>query len=140
MLGVFTTVACIFGVLAAAYCIARPLMLHRYRACPVYIQGEGVARSLRPLRVMAHDVRSFHLGRYESVASDEKTAGRREDRLAGARGGGAAESDDDDDDDDDDDEGVQPIEAWMNAGEVGVPLVFMPVVAPKRLTPTLTLT
>ena len=100
VLGVFTTVACIFGVLGAAYCIARPLMLHRY----------------------------------ESVASDEKTAGRREDRLAGARGGGAAESDDDDDDDDDD-EGVQPIEAWMNAGEVGVPLVFMPVVAPKRPRP-----
>eukprot|EP00964_Phaeocystis_antarctica_P145925 scaffold112086_cov66-Phaeocystis_antarctica.AAC.1 len=98
VLGVFTTVACIFGVLGAAYCIARPLMLHRY----------------------------------ESVASDEKTAGRREDRLAGARGGGAAESDDDDDDDE---EGVQPIEAWMNAGEVGVPLVFMPVVAPKRPRP-----
>ena len=33
VLGVFTTVACIFGVLAAAYCIARPLMLHRYESC-----------------------------------------------------------------------------------------------------------
>ena len=41
VLGVFTTVACIFGVLAAAYCIARPLMLHRYRACPAHIPRGG---------------------------------------------------------------------------------------------------
>jgi len=41
VLGVFTTVACIFGVLAAAYCIARPLMLHRYEPCPAHIPRGG---------------------------------------------------------------------------------------------------
>ena len=30
-------------------------------------------------------------------------------------------------DEEDEEEGVRPMEAWLNAGELGVPLVFMPV-------------
>ena len=98
VLGVVATIACFLGVLAAAYVIVRPLMLHRY----------------------------------ESVAMDEKTADERTRKGKDGRPtlglvemalAPPAESEDEEDEE----EGVRPMEAWLNAGELGVPLVFMPV-------------
>ena len=104
VMGVIATVASILGVLAAAYVLARPLELHRY----------------------------------ESVALDEEMADSRA-RKGGSQGthgalelGRGAEAEEDDDDDDDEPERIQPMEAWLNAGEIGVPLVFMPVTKPTK--------
>jgi len=78
--------------------------------------------------------RPLELHRYESVALDEETADSRA-RKGGTHGAlelGRGGEDDDDDDDDDEPQRIQPMEAWLNAGEIGVPLVFMPVTKPTK--------
>ncbi|KAL1504384.1 hypothetical protein AB1Y20_010790 [Prymnesium parvum] len=73
-------------------------------------------------------VHPLALHRYETVALDEEAADARGD---GGRGmmniGPYCDAELSDVDEPTDEMELQPIEAWVNAGEVGTPLVFMPV-------------